>query len=176
MFEKCFIECPCAFFGHSMGGVIAFELSHAVRSRINSANPVHLFVSGRYPPHLKGSGVIMHKLTDAEFKAEILKLGGVPKEVFENQDMMDIFLPILKADYKIVETYSYAKKENRLECGITVLNGEQDIAVPTDVMVRWREYTCREFNLYNLAGGHFFIHNNIERITEIINGALTGRM
>lgn len=162
---------PYAFFGHSMGSILVYELCRKIATD-NRKGPVHIFVSGMYPPHLKKGGKIIHQLPLDEFKTEIIKMGGTPREVFENRELMDFFVPILKADYKIFETYQYLPNDAKFDCGITVFNGLSDFITPEE-MLEWGRYTSDSSKLYQYEGGHFFIHNHTAAIVDVINKTLS---
>lgn len=161
---------PYAFFGHSMGSILVYELCRKIAAD-NRKGPAHIFVSGMYPPHIKKERKILHQLPLAEFKAEIIKIGGTPREVFENQELMDFFLPILKADYKIFENYQYLPNDTKFDCGIMVFNGLSDQTTSAE-MLEWGKYTSGFSKLYQYEGGHFFIHNHTAMIVDVINNTL----
>lgn len=159
-----------ALLGHSMGSVIAYELSYKIT--ISGYNkPMHLFISGRQAPQIQKDCKSVYQLPDEEFKNEILKLGGTSSNFFEHKELTDIFLPLLRADYRIVDNYIYTEKNKKLDCDITVFNGNEDNMSLEDIY-GWREHTKNEFNVYNFKGGHFFINENEEQIVNIINQTL----
>lgn len=100
------LDGPFAIFDHSMGSWIAYELYYKILKERNLI-PIHLFMSGNSAPHIKKCKRKIHTLDDEEFKEEILKIGQTSKEVFSNVELCNIFLPILKMDYKIIEEYTY---------------------------------------------------------------------
>ena len=159
-----------ALFGHSMGSLIAYELSHKIIES-GYSKPMHLFISGRQAPQMGEHCKNMCELPDEEFKNEILKLGGTSSNFFEHKELTDIFLPLLRADYKIVENYIYTEKSKKLNCGLTVFNGNED-DMELEGIYGWKEHTKNEFNVYNFKGGHFFINDNTEQIISIINHTL----
>ncbi|HEX3044655.1 MAG TPA: thioesterase domain-containing protein [Bacillota bacterium] len=163
---------PYAFFGHSMGSFLVYELTRKLIA-LNYPEPAHLFLSGRYPPHIKKEEKVYHLLPEEEFRKEILEMGGTPPEVFEHQELLDIFLPILRADYKILETYESPACETRFGCPITTLLGDQDKDVSKDDMEQWRDYTTNQFDSYQFDGGHFFINEKTEAVVKIINQHLS---
>ncbi|MBL3655562.1 thioesterase II family protein [Fulvivirga sediminis] len=157
-----------AFFGHSMGAMIAYELS----LRINQspvALPIRLFLSGRGAPHI-ASSKNYHLLDDEAFKAEILNLGGTPPEFFEHQELIDIFLPVLKNDFKLVET-SGREEIMPLNAPITSFFGE-DEDLTTEQKEGWEYYTEKKFKKYVYQGGHFFIKEHYKTIIDILNKQL----
>jgi medium-chain acyl-[acyl-carrier-protein] hydrolase len=162
-----------AFWGHSMGSLLAFELEHHVK-RFGHKEPVHIFFSGRTPPHFKNDNEKpIHTLPDEEFKNEIRRLGGTPKELFESKELLELFLPILRADYRIIEEYKYFPRNYSFNNSISVFSGKEDVEITPDVLMQWDRYTKNECNIYQFDGGHFFIHDNVKDITNIINSTLT---
>lgn len=100
-----------AFYAHSMGTLLAYELTRKIIKN-GYRQPVRLFLSGRHPPHVEKDHRILHLLSDEEFAEEIFKLGGTSPGVFQKKDLFNVFIPILKADYKVVETYELGDCKN----------------------------------------------------------------
>ncbi|ACL75052.1 thioesterase II family protein [Ruminiclostridium cellulolyticum] len=164
-------EQPFAFFGHSMGSSMVFELSHKILQN-QKKEPIHLFISGRCPPINHKDDKKIHGLPDNKFIEEVYELGGTPKEVFENMELRRVFLPILRADYKLVEEYQYFEKANKLSCDISVFNGKDDRMTNLDGMKGWGDYTSGKTNIFEFDGGHFFLHNQMKEIMDIMNKTL----
>ena len=147
---------PFAFYGHSMGAMISFELARELRRRYG-VEPVGLFLSGRPAPQLVRSGPIAFDLPHDDFIAILRKLNGTPRELLENPEVLELLLPALRADFEIVDTYEY-RPEPRLSCPITVYGGLQDRAAPIGDLLRWKELTLAAFRVRWFRGDHFFIH------------------
>jgi len=147
---------PFALYGHSMGAIITFELARELRRRYR-VEPVGLFISGSRAPHAARSEEPFFDLPDAEFIAKILELNGTPREVLDSPDTRELFLPLLRADFEIMDTYIY-KPESPLSCPITVYGGLQDQEVPVTDLRQWQEYTSGLFKMRLFPGDHFFIH------------------
>jgi medium-chain acyl-[acyl-carrier-protein] hydrolase len=98
------IDGPFAIFGHSMGALMAFELTRELRRRYNLL-PVQLFVSGYCAPHLTPPESAFSHLPDKDFIERVLQYGGVPELIVQNEELMEMFLPILRADFEMMETY-----------------------------------------------------------------------
>lgn len=163
------LEEPYALYGHSMGSIIAYELCHKIIDN-NLPAPEHIFFSGRCAPSIKRKKKPIHNLPDEEFKHEILDLGGTPKELFENEELLDIFIPIIKADFRVVENYIYEEK-NDLDLNITVLYGEDEEWEAYEIE-KWREHTRKNCNIFTTEGGHFFIHSHTDQVMKIVNNTL----
>jgi medium-chain acyl-[acyl-carrier-protein] hydrolase len=153
-----YLDKPFAFFGHSMGGLISFELARFIRHQYN-LEPVHLFISGRRAPQIYNSKASIYNLPKADFIQELSQLNGTPKEVLNNQELMEILLPILRADFAVLETYTYTHKAP-LNCPISVFGGLQDQEIELKELEAWREQTLNSFSLKMFSGNHFFIHSS----------------
>lgn len=160
-----------SFFGHSMGSIIVYELVYKIRELLNS-NPVHIFFSGRSSPDFKEEDKVMYMLPEDEFKIEIKKFGGMTDEIFENNELAKIFLPILRADYKLIDTYEYLEKDQKLNCNLSVLYGTNDLYIKSDIN-QWRKFTDKQCNFIGYEGGHFFINPHMERVIKVINDTLS---
>jgi medium-chain acyl-[acyl-carrier-protein] hydrolase len=164
---------PFAFFGHSMGAMIAFELARRLR-RERGPRPVHLFVSGSPAPQLPDRHPRTFDLPEPEFIEELRRLNGTPREVLEHPELMALLLPVLRADFELVQTYVYTDGPP-LECPITALGGAQDSLVPREDLEVWGALTCAPFELRMLSGDHFFLHASQREVLRVISDALQGR-
>lgn len=159
-----------AFYGHSMGTLLVYELCHKVLNN-GHVPPLHAFFSGRLPPHLRHNSVL-HKMEDDELLDTIWNLGGTPKGFFQDPGLIDIYLPILRADCKVVETHEYKEKTSLFNFGISIINGEED-ELTNSKLSEWSIHTTNSTDFYWLTGGHFFIHHHYKKVTEIINNTLS---
>lgn len=164
-------DVPYALFGHSMGSIIAFELYYRIK-RLKHKGPVHIFFSGRGAPknHSLDRKVIYH-LPDDEFLKEVMEYGGMPEEFVGNRELLDIFMPVLRSDFKIIDTYNYIQGNEKIDCNITVLNGIEDNTIKGSIN-DWEDYISGTFQVVNFDGGHFFINNQEESVTNVINKVL----
>jgi medium-chain acyl-[acyl-carrier-protein] hydrolase len=153
-----FMAMPFAFFGHSMGAIVSFELARALRRQHGPA-PVGLFVSGHRAPQLPDRGPQIHDLPDQEFVEAIRNFNGTPEMVLQHVELMQLMLPVLRADFTIVETYTYTDEEP-LACPISAFSGLQDIEVSHEHLTAWRDQTYSSFTLRMFPGDHFFIHSS----------------
>jgi surfactin synthase thioesterase subunit len=157
------------FYGHSMGAIIAYCTAIKLRA-LGATQPKQLFFSGRKGPVLNTGKGNRHKLPSKEFKLELENLGGCPKEVLQNHELMEIFEPILRADFKAVETYQYASTEP-LHQKITLFHGIQDHFTKEDVMT-WQQESTQPLEYFEFDGGHFFIQKECEAISKTIETQL----
>jgi len=152
-----YLDRPFAFFGHSLGGLVSFELAQQL-GRDYGLSPVHLFVSGCRAPQIPTPRQPIHALPEPAFLDELRRLNGTPETVLENAELMQLLLPVLRADFALLETYVYAPKPP-LDCPISAFGGLQDREVSCDELEAWGEQTNAAFSLQMLPGDHFFLHS-----------------
>jgi medium-chain acyl-[acyl-carrier-protein] hydrolase len=145
---------PFAFFGHSLGAIASFELARALRRR-QGPLPAYLFVSAHRAPQLPPRHTDFHDLTDEQFITRLGELNGIPAGVAENADLMEVMLPLLRADVGIAETY-VATAEPPLPIPIAAFGGVMDAEVSRDDLTPWKEQTSAAFSVRMLPGDHFF--------------------
>jgi medium-chain acyl-[acyl-carrier-protein] hydrolase len=148
---------PFAFVGHSMGALISFELARQLR-RERRRGPTHIVVSGHRAPQLPDRQPPIHRLPDQEFMASLRIFGGTPESVLQNSELMDLFLPVLRADFAVCENYVYAN-EAALSCSITAFGGNDDGRVSREELSAWRYQTSSSFSMHMFPGDHFFIQS-----------------
>ena len=148
---------PFAFFGHSMGAWISFELTRYLRRR-NLPKPIHIFASGCPAPHIKNRSAITHNLPQEEFIKELRQLKGTPKEAFDHPGLMELMLPLLRADFSVTGTYEFSDDEP-LDVPVTVFGGTEDDHITQPDLEAWRTHTTGAFALQMFPGDHFFIHS-----------------
>ncbi|HET8705618.1 MAG TPA: thioesterase domain-containing protein, partial [Pseudomonadales bacterium] len=166
-----YLDVPFAFFGHSMGAQVAFELTRALR-RNNRPQPHHLFVSGRKAPHLPMLRRPIHALPEVEFLAEIRRLNGTPAEAWEHPELISLMSPILRADVKLVETWNF-ESEAPLEIQMTVLGGFADEGVPRAQLEAWQQHCMRSIDVQMFSGDHFFINSSQADVLNLISNKLS---
>lgn len=161
-----YLDKPFAFYGHSLGALLGFELANHLRDR-HDVEPLLLIASGRRGPHLPAAEPATYNLPDEEFIKELRRLNGTPKEVLNNPELMGLMLPILKADFQIVQTYSFIRK-SPLRCPILALGGIDDVDVPRDSLAAWEEHTTGDFKIRMLPGNHFMIHSAETDVLDMV--------
>lgn len=162
---------PYAFFGHSMGSIIAFELAHKLKD-FDHPDPVHIFFSGRLPPHIESiEDKNAASLPDFEFIKYIKDIGGTPDDVFCNEGLLEVFLPILRSDFWMVHNYQFVPKSRKLDSDITVLFGSSEGYNESEIG-EWSEYSNLSCNTIQFEGGHFFIHSSVNSVLKYISDIL----
>lgn len=147
---------PMAFFGHSMGAVLAFELCRHLR-RLQRPMPRHLFVSGYQAPQLHLRSDQIHGLSDAEFlKALQERYQGIPPQLLQMPEILELFTPILRADITLLERYQCAQ-EPALPCPMTAMGGELDPWTTTAYLQPWGALTTGRFTMRTYPGDHFYL-------------------
>jgi medium-chain acyl-[acyl-carrier-protein] hydrolase len=152
-----YLDKPFAFFGHSMGALISFELARLLR-REHQRGPEHLFVSGHRAPQKKREEKRTFELPQAEFIEELRRLNGTPREVFEHPELIDLMTPVLRADFAISQTYEYVD-ESPLDCAITAFGGLRDVDVTREHLEAWGTQTTGDFTVRMFPGDHFFLNS-----------------
>lgn len=151
------LDKPFAFFGHSMGAMLGFALARWLR-REHGVGPEHLFVSGRWAPHVVDPNPPTYNLPEPEFLEKVRDLNGTPEEVFSHRELLQLMIPLLRADFAVCQTYVY-EEEEPLECPITVYGGLQDIGIKRPLLDEWQRHTSASFLLRMFLGDHFFLHS-----------------
>jgi len=158
---------PFAFFGHSMGGLIEFETARQLR-KAGGRLPERLFVSGCFAPHIPDPHPI-HHLPEEEFIREVRRLGGMPAEVLQNQELLELVLPSLRADFTVTETYLASQDEPPLPSSISVFGGWRDPLTTRESLDAWRSHTAGQFSLRMLPGDHFFLISQQHLLLDMIS-------
>ena len=153
-----YLDMEFVFFGHSMGAQLAFGLAHILRQS-HGPEPSHLFLSGQKPPQLPRSCMALHELPDAALAKELGRLNGTSQKVLNDKDLMQVLLPILRADYSITETFEHPPG-SPLSCGITLFGGLADPEACRQELGCWQEHTSSSAAIFMLPGDHFFIHSS----------------
>jgi medium-chain acyl-[acyl-carrier-protein] hydrolase len=162
------LNLPFALFGHSMGALVAFELARELRRRAWPL-PVMLAVSGHEAAQRPDPDPPVAHLPDAEFLHEIrTRYGGIPDEVLAEEELIQVLLPVLRADVLLLESYVY-QHEPPLDCAISCFGGVQDGHVTRADLEAWREQTRGPFELHTVPGGHFFIDSAREAVLRALS-------
>jgi medium-chain acyl-[acyl-carrier-protein] hydrolase len=157
---------PYALFGHSMGSLVAFEACHLLATR-RAAMPRLLIPSGHRAPRTPRSAPLMHNAPDAEFLAHLRELGATPHEVFSSPDLLELMLPILRADFRACETYR-PRDRPRLHIDVAAYGGLGDADASRDELLAWQEETTGECAMRMFPGGHFFVSDCADRVVTML--------
>ncbi|WP_327382807.1 thioesterase II family protein [Streptomyces sp. NBC_01207] len=159
----------CALFGHSMGGLLAFELAHELIAR--GRPPVHVFVSAYRAPQLPRRTRDVHLLDDAGLCGFLAELEGTQPELLEHPGLLEVLLPVIRADFELCETYRYQLR-SRLDVPVTVLGGRHDAGVPPEDLHAWADVSGERFAVELFDGGHFYLRERQAAVLSVVAAAL----
>jgi medium-chain acyl-[acyl-carrier-protein] hydrolase len=160
---------PYALFGHSMGSHLAHRTARLLIDR--GLPPPRALVVSASPAPSRPRVSLRHRLAPPDFLRELRTFGGCPEEVLNNAELVDLFLPVLRADFEALETYR-AETAPPLPCPITVLRGLDDHEVSRADAEAWRAETTSAFDLHDLPGGHFFLFESPRRVATLLESAV----
>jgi surfactin synthase thioesterase subunit len=160
---------PYAFFGHSMGAIVAYEVTRLLQ-RDGQAGPEWLLVSGQRAPSRQQPEDI-HLRSDSGLVEELRSLGGTDPRWLDDKDLLATILPPIRNDYRAIETYPY-RPGPLLECPVTALVANDDPYTSIPDVAVWSEHTTASFDLRVFSGGHFFLDTCLDEVKSIICGML----
>ncbi|WP_341720703.1 alpha/beta fold hydrolase [Micromonospora sp. FIMYZ51] len=160
---------PYAFFGHSMGAVIAHEVTQR-RQVAGLRLPEQLFVSGRRAPSQPQFRPESPR-TDGGILAELREAGGTHPMFLEDEELRAELLRIMHADYRAIDTYRWTPQPP-VECPITALTGDNDPQAPVPAVAGWSAHTAAAFDLQIFEGGHFYLDKHRQRVADLLAGTL----
>lgn len=164
------LDLPFAFFGHSMGATVAHELTRRLRAA-GKPLPRHLFLSGRGAPQLPSTKRPIHALPEEEFLAAMREFNGTPSEILEHKELMELLLPVIRADFEALETWQYLE-ETLCNVPISAFGGIADNGVPLEHLDAWAACTSARFKRHVFPGDHFFLHQHFPAMLNIVSRAL----
>lgn len=162
---------PFALLGHSMGGLIAYELARHLQERYK-VTPNHLFISACRAPE-RPDPIHWHVLNDEDLMAELREAPGFPVEILEHAELMQVLLPIIRADSAVTETYVYRPAEP-LHFPFTAFASEKDELISMADVEPWRKHTRAAFDLKLIDGHHLFIQQQAPQMIRVILDKLRG--
>ncbi len=161
---------PFALFGHSMGALIGFELARQLRRECDLL-PEHLFVSGRAAAQLSRVNRLTYTLPDAQFVTQLQGLNGMPDSIVQDEELLRLVLPTIRADVELCETYTYID-EAPLSNAITALGGQNDVMASQSEIAAWSVQTDSVFKQRTFAGDHFFLHSAQTQVLQTVRDDL----
>lgn len=164
------LDRPFVLFGHSNGGLMAFELARRLR-RAGGPMPRLLVASGRPAPQVTVEDPPIHALPYDEFIAALRRYNGTPEEILANAEIMELLEPLIRADFSLGETYRY-DPEPPLDVPVTAFGGERDDEVPPEQVEAWREQTTGTFRMQMFPGDHFFLNGDRDQVLAALSGEL----
>ncbi|MER7996106.1 thioesterase domain-containing protein [Micromonospora chalcea] len=167
---------PYAIYGHSMGGRLGFDVVRELR-RTGRPLPLRLYVGGARAPHVRTPGPFdgLSRASDDELLRRLGEGGGLPAELLDHPELVELLLPLLRADFGRVDDYRHVPGEP-LPVPIVAFAGRTDRAVTRDQNAAWAEHTAAGFTLHELDGGHFFLHDRLPELAALIRADLTAAL
>lgn len=161
---------PSVFFGHSMGALLAYELA-AQLHQAGHPGPIHLILSGMAPPHVIDRVPPLHRLPRDRVITALDQMGGTPKTVLNDPELMDMVLPVICTDIALV--YSRKRSGNpAIPVPITTFAGEHDPLAPAKDVRQWQNYGSADFAERIFPGGHFFINDSSRDVLGVMRAIL----
>lgn len=164
---------PFAIFGHSMGAKLSFEFARRLRQD-HGIQPLHLFLSGCRAPQFPDPAPF-YDLPQPEFMEKLRGLNGTPAEVLDHPELMELLLPLLRADFQVIQTHTFAA-DSPLDCPITAFGGLEDDEISHAHLEGWREQTTSRFSLQMFPGDHFFLRTSQSFLLKAISEGLRDSM
>lgn len=159
------------FFGHSMGTYVALETAYALR-RMYGVYPKQMFLSGQSGPYHEPD--FNHEMTDEEGIAYLRALGGTSEEILSNPAFYKKLYSYVKKDITMLDRYDAATRSVKLDSDLYIMNGKRDPELKEDRLPLWQEITTGACEIRMFSGGHFYINENLEEVTEYLNSKMKG--
>jgi medium-chain acyl-[acyl-carrier-protein] hydrolase len=164
------LERPFAIFGYSMGAIVGLELARRLRRR-SQLEPAAFLLAGRNAPWVPSPLPDFHQLPDRELKAALRNLGGTSDAVLGSEELMNLFLPVIRADLAAVENYRY-RTEPPLRCSMRVYAGIRDPLVSAEGLAAWSREVSGDFQVRRFSSGHFLLQEAEAAVVAAITAAL----
>jgi medium-chain acyl-[acyl-carrier-protein] hydrolase len=165
-----FLDRPFAIFGHSMGAMIGYEVVRALAAQ-QGPQPMALFASGQRAPHMPDRKPPIYHLPEPAFTEGLRRLNGIPEEILQNQEFMQLLTPQLRADFQLIETYQY-REGPPLGSPIIVMNGAEDPSINQAEIEGWRSHTTAQCSTHTFPGDHFYLRNQVSDVLALIQRTL----
>jgi surfactin synthase thioesterase subunit len=157
-----------------MGSILIYKILQRIE-KLRLPPPIHAFFSGRRAPHMPSRKAVSHsKMNKEELENEILSLGGTPPEFFRYPELRNIFLPIIRSDFKIADTLVQKSEITQLDSDISILIGKDEDILAKEAK-EWSLCTVRDCSINYFDGGHFFVLNQQKSVIDLINSCLIQR-
>ena len=161
---------PFALYGHSLGAAMAFEMGLSLEKR--GRGPRLVAASGMMSPTNPSKEPAIYHLPDAQFRQKVKEFDGTPKEILEHEELMDLMMPLLKADFTMADTYVY-QPGRILSCPLHVHAGTEDPHTDEEGLLDWKNFTSAGFSQKTFQGDHFFVNSLTKPVLEDLAQKLT---
>ncbi|MCX2967728.1 alpha/beta fold hydrolase [Streptomyces sp. TRM70308] len=164
------LDRPYALYGHSFGALVAFETARRLQER--GRPPARLAVAAFRSPGTPPADPPLSALPDAGFRRFLGELGGTPRELLDDDAFMELMLPVIRADFRIAETYG-DRPDARVNCPLTAFGSADDQRFGLPEVRGWTAHTTARATFHQVPGGHFFLHSHRDRLLELLAAELT---
>lgn len=164
-----YLDRPFAFYGHSMGALVSFEVARELRKKYDR-QPVALHLAAFRAPQLPNPNIKIYHLPTEVFKV-VLRADGIPETILQNDELMQLMLPTLRADYEVCDTYEY-REEPPLSCPFFLYCGQEDVRIREADMQGWPVHTLEQSRLTLVPGSHLFLHTAQDFLISEISRSL----
>lgn len=161
---------PFAFFGHSLGALLAFELTRRLKVH-QLKQPVKLIVSGCAAPQARNDLEPLDEYDDDKLIERLSKYNGTPPEVLQHRELMRLLAPTIRADFALASEYAY-RAGLLLDMPLTALAGTTDDQTSREQIETWGRETSGPFKQHWFEGDHFFIRPQFESVLRTVNTEL----
>lgn len=169
--EHYLAEGAYAILGHSMGATLAFELVRKIEMN-GKPLPEHIFLSGAKAPTTEKLPEGYSELDDEQFVQRIKEIGGIQEEISDNKELMSFVLPIIRADFKVIESYKNVKLEQKLSLKASVFYASNDQQIIDETLFPWQELFEQKVEFYKFKGNHLFINEKRSKIIGVIKSII----
>lgn len=165
---------PFAFFGHSMGALVAYELTRHLQAE-GRALPVWLGLSACGAPRSAGGATARarHLLTDSQLREWLRSVGGTPDALLDEDSLWRIFGPTFRNDFTLVDTWRPVLDAAPLHVPVSAFGGYNDPVVGRECLAAWSEQAEHFLGLNMFAGGHFYLQDHHRAMTRRITAAVS---
>lgn len=168
------LDQPAVFFGHSMGAMLAYEVSCQLQ-RLKQPLPKRLMLSACSAPHVSGRDKTLHDLPSETFWREVKAMNGTPNDVLANPELLELIEPCLRADFQLV--HSWRQQNNTLSKPVLPLPfelfaGSDDRSVSPAQVQEWARYSTQPSTLHHMNGDHFYLFESSAALSKILSTSL----
>lgn len=168
------LDLPFMFYGHSLGSRIAFECMNYFHMLCGKL-PIHFIASGSRGPHLPPRKTSIYRLPDEQFIEKLKTTYGTPMEILNNTDLMELCLPMLRADFELADKYLYSGSKV-FDCPASVFGGIEDTEITADDLLTWQRYFVDSVEVKHFAGDHFFVDSCKTQVVTEVNKIVNNRL
>ncbi|WP_424184830.1 thioesterase II family protein [Actinokineospora sp. G85] len=167
---------PLAYYGHSMGGALAYEVHQALAAE-GAPDPLFLAVGATPSPARQAERppLLPPEHDDDDLREILRAYAGTPPEVFDNPEFLGLVLGVLEADFALFDRYRPRLPPEPVRCPVVAFCGADDSVVPPDAVAAWRDSAAGPFEFRELDGGHFFVESHADQVLGRLEAWSRGR-